>query len=209
MGYRLDPWVQYRPGPRMSSGIPSEAEHLEPSCVSPTNPTRDLVDHARTPKAMGTLENGDHSTDDVPLRTTRLHQQAVATVATLLRHRGYSVAVVSHDGIDLLVADTLRIAVRAARRAVYVRRTTCGGRVYEYRYPGRQWNLRHGRRSHARPDAWILVTHGERDVFVVPATAFDQARAYKMLDGPTARRHNRIWEYLNRWDLVGKEVGAA
>jgi len=167
-----------------------------------------FADHAPTRKSTGALEDRDHSTNVMLLRTTRLHQQAVTDVAALLRRRGYSVVVVSHDGMDLLVAGTLRIAVRAARRAVYVRRTTSGGSVYEYRYPGRQWNLRHGRRSDTAPDAWILVTHGERDVFVVPATAFGQARAYKMLDGPTAKRHNRIWEYLNRWDLLGKKSGA-
>ena len=134
----------------------------------------------------------------------RLHQRAVARVTTLLRQHGYTVQRAS-NGSDLLVNGTILVGVRAARHRAESHRVSVGNKIYSYRYRVRRWNFSNqGKFPRTWPHFWMLVTHGEPDVFIVPQSVLGRVHGANIMDTEPHKRRGRFWPYLNRWDLVTK-----
>lgn len=143
----------------------------------------------------------------MPTPNEQLHQRGVARVAALLRHRGHRIAIQSLRGTrtQLLVDGAIHVAVRVARRTRKVHNRMVGGKAYSYYYSGRQWNFyNRGKRPKRLPDLWVLVTPGDRNMFVVPPAVLGRVQAYSLIDTRSRDRRARLWPYLNRWDLAEK-----
>ncbi len=135
-------------------------------------------------------------------------------IADRLRRMGFRVrSVASAHGYDLLVNDTVRVALRVAFPRVRRHHVTVRDRHYVYRYRSWHFNFHHhGKIASRYADVFICLAMEPRnpareEVFVIPWDAMS-GKTFS-LHAAQRRYAGQYATYVNRWSAIGEAVEAA
>jgi hypothetical protein len=142
------------------------------------------------------------------------HLMPKRRIADRLRRTGFKVrSVPSSEGYDLLVNDSVRVALRVAFPRIRNHQVTVRDRRYTYRYRSWHFNFHHhGKMKDRYADVFVCLAMEPRDpareeVFVIPWTSVSG----KTFSLHAARRRyaGQYAGFVNRWSVVDDAVSSA
>ncbi len=181
-------------------------ESIEPE---PINPTRLLV-RDRFPS---NTEDPPLVVGHMPVNRIDKHDRHKSVVATEIRGQGLDVVQAEGAGsFDLLVDDSVRVALRVAYPGMRRHRVTVGGRTYRYKYETWHFNFHHhGRLDERYTDFFACiakdpVSANKDRTFVIPWASVS-GKTFSLHGGRGTYR-GRYAPFLGAWEAIHLASGA-